>query len=168
LNRYRFNIWFELLLRFCDSCALCGKNGVSMNERDPQTGLILAAAVEVHKTLGHGFLETVYQFALAHEFDARDIPFVAQMPMPVFYKGERLKCGFRADFLCFGSVLVEIKAQAGLTDVDEAQVINYLRASELQRALLLNFGCSTIQIKRIILTAAYRHRDIEEAEMLVE
>jgi len=127
-----------------------------MTERDPQTGAILAAAVEVHKSLGHGFLETVYQHALGVEFLMREIPFRAQFPMAVYYKEIKLECGYRADFLCYERVLLEIKAQAGLTEVDQAQVINYLRASRLERALLLNFGTSRLQIRRVILTPDYR------------
>jgi GxxExxY protein len=127
-----------------------------MHERDPQTGQILGCAVEVFRTLGHGFLEAVYQHALAQELMANGVSFAAQVPMPVFYKGTKLDYGYRADFICHGSVLVELKAQAGLTEVDDAQVINYLRASELERALLLNFGAPKLQIKRLVLSAHHR------------
>lgn len=76
--------------------------------------------------------------------------------MPVYYKEKKLECGYRADFLCFDSIIVELKAQAGLTDVDEAQVINYLRASNVSIGLLLNFGTPKLQIKRLVLTEDYR------------
>jgi GxxExxY protein len=127
-----------------------------MAERDSQTGAVLGAAVEVHKTLGHGFLETVYQEAMAQEFGRRDIPFRAQVPMRIYYKGERLGCGYRADFICFGSVLVELKAQSGLTEIDDAQVINYLRATDLERALLLNYGTMKLEVRRLIVTQEYK------------
>jgi len=84
-------------------------------ERDQETSAIIAAALEVHNTLGHGFLEAVYQHALGMEFALRGIPHRAQIPMPVFYKEVHLECGYRGDFLCFESVLVELKAQAALS-----------------------------------------------------
>ena len=79
-------------------------------ENDPQTYDIIGAAMEVHRELGDGFLEAVYQAALAIEFARRRIPFRAEVELPVEYKGMRLSCGYRADFVCFENVLVEIKA----------------------------------------------------------
>ena len=82
------------------------------------------------------------------------------MAIPVFYKGEKLACGYRADFLCFGTLLVELKAQSALSEVDEAQVLNYLRATNIERALLINFGAPRLQVRRLILTSEYRrHRE---------
>lgn len=127
-------------------------------DRDPQTATVLGAALEVHKTLGHGFLEAVYLNALREELAMREIPFRSEVPIPVYYKEVKLACGYRADFLCFGCLLVEIKAQAGLTDIDMAQVINYLRGTGLHRALLLNFGTTRLQIKRIVLSEEYHNR----------
>lgn len=123
---------------------------------DHHTSQILAAALEVQRNLGYGFLEAVYQSAMCLELTAREIPYRAQFPMPVYYKEKKLECGYRADFLCFDSIIVELKAQAGLTDVDEAQVINYLRASNVSIGLLLNFGTPKLQIKRLVLTEDYR------------
>jgi GxxExxY protein len=131
-------------------------NDAPATSRDPQTGSILAAAVEVHRVLGHGFLEAVYLHALCKELTRREIPHHREVGIPVFYKGEQLACGYRADLVCFGSVLVELKAQSGLTDVDDAQVINYLRATEISRALLLNFGTPKLQIRRLVLSEEYR------------
>src|SRR5258707_1347456 len=105
------------------------------SERDPQSSAILGAAVEVHRILGHGFLEAVYLNALCNELMLREIPHRREVAIPVFYKEAKLPCGYRVDLLCLGSLLVELKAQAGLTEVDEAQVINYLRATEISRAL---------------------------------
>jgi GxxExxY protein len=120
--------------------------------KDPQTYAILGAAMEVHKVLKQGFLEAVYQSALEVELNNREIPFVSQATLPVFYKGKPLdKCEYRADFLCYGEVLVEIKALGNLGPSERAQVMNYLRATELQRALLINFGTYSLQYERIVL-----------------
>ena len=127
-----------------------------MAERDPQTGAIIAAAFEVHNTLGHGFLEAVYREALCEELRLRGIPFLREQTVPVFYKGTRLACWYKADLICFGDLLVELKAMTALSEVDDAQVIHYLRGTGLERALLLNFGTPKVQIRRFILTAEYR------------
>lgn len=127
-------------------------------ERDLQSAAILGAAIEVHRTLGHGFLEAVYLNALCHELLLREIPFRPEVAIPVFYKEMKLACGYRADLLCYGSFLVELKAQSALSEIDEAQAINYLRATEIDKALLLNFGTPKLQIKRLVLSAQYRHR----------
>ena len=126
-------------------------------KRDGQTSAILGAAIEVHMELGPGFLEVVYLNSLCLEFIARSIPHGREVGIPVFYKGTKLSCGYRADLVCFGSVLVELKAQSGLTEADEAQVINYLKATELERALLLNFGTPKLQIKRLVLANERKH-----------
>lgn len=121
-----------------------------MNQ-DPQTYEIIGAAMEVHRGLGHGFLEGVYQEALAIEFTARGLPFKREVDLPVFYKSQPLRCSYRADFICFESVLVEVKALARLTTIEEAQVLNYLKATGLHRALLINFGAGSLEYKRLIL-----------------
>jgi GxxExxY protein len=125
---------------------------------DVQTAAIIGAAMEVHNNLGHGFLEAVYSNALALELMQADVPFRREVAIPVYYKGERLACGYRCDFLCFESILVEAKAQTALSDADISQVINYLRATDCDRALLLNFGVPRLQIRRLILTEEYRRR----------
>ena len=106
--------------------------------RDPQTYAIIGAAMEVHRQLGHGFLEAVYQEALTLELEALDIPFQREVALPISYRGELLQCGYRADFICFGEVIVELKANSQLTGVDEAQTINELNATGLSLATLLN------------------------------
>ena len=108
--------------------------------------------MEVHRELGFGFLEAVYQCALALEFEERDIPFQAEVPLPVRYKGKLLTCGYRADFICYEGFLVETKAIAELTRADDAQLINELKATSLQRGLLLNFGAPSLQFKRLVRT----------------
>ncbi len=106
--------------------------------------------MEVHRQLGHGFLEAVYQEALALEFTARSIPFQREVPLPVEYKGQRLACSYRADFLCHENVIVETKAVSQLTGVDEAQTINELKATRLSRGLLINFGAPSLEYKRFV------------------
>ena len=107
--------------------------------------------MEVHRHLGRGFLEAVYQEALALELTARRIPFSREVALPVSYKGTRLSCGYRADFVCFGTIILELKAISQLTGADEAQVINQLKATGLSRALLLNFGAPSLEYKRFVL-----------------
>ena len=127
-------------------------------ERDSQSHAIIGAAMEVHRELGSGFLEAVYQCALALEFQDRQIPFQAEVALPVCYKGKLLTCGYRADFICFEDFLIETKAIAELTRVDDAQLINELKATRLQRGLLLNFGAPSLQFKRLILSTAQNLR----------
>jgi GxxExxY protein len=120
-------------------------------QRDPETFAIIGAAMEVHRELGRGFLELVYQTALALEFQERAIPFKAEVALPIQYKNKLLTCAYRADFVCFESVIVETKAIATLTGADEVQLINELKATGLQRGLLLNFGAASLEHKRLVL-----------------
>jgi GxxExxY protein len=121
-------------------------------QRDPQSHAIIGAAMEVHRELGFGFLEAVYQCALGLEFQNRQIPFRAEVPLPVRYKGKLLTCGYRADFICYEDFLVETKAITELTGADDAQLINELKATGFERGLLLNFGGPSLQFKRLVLT----------------
>jgi GxxExxY protein len=123
-----------------------------MDERDPQTHAIIGAAMEVHSELGAGFLESVYQEALERELRSRGIPFASQVELPIMYKGERLRTTFRSDLVCHLEVVVELKSIKTLTNVDEAQLLNYLKATGLKRGLLLNFGANRLEVKRMILT----------------
>jgi len=107
--------------------------------------------MEVHRALGRGFLEPVYRQALRLEFTTRNIAFQAEVQLSISYKGQLLECGYRADFICFGDVLVEIKALAQLSGVERAQVINYLKATGFHRALLLNFGAPRLEYERVVL-----------------
>ncbi len=120
-------------------------------EKDPQTYAIIGAAMEVHRQLGHGFLEAVYQEALAKELKLRNIPFEREVELVISYKGEPLVSKYRADFICFGEVILELKAASRLTSADEAQVINYLKATGFHHALLINFGTSSLQYERKVL-----------------
>ncbi len=123
-----------------------------MDDRDPQTHAIIGAAMEVHTELGAGFLESVYDEALAREFVLRGIPHVAQPELVINYKGERLSTYFRADFICYGEVVVELKALKALSGVEESQLLNYLKATGHERGLLLNFGSPRLEVKRMVFT----------------
>lgn len=117
--------------------------------RDPETYAVLGAAMDVHRELGHGFLEVVYQTAMALEFTDHGIPFQAEVPLPIRYKSRLLTCSYRADFICFETVLVETKAISQLTGADRAQVINALKATGLIRGLLINFGAARLEYERL-------------------
>ncbi|MBI4730887.1 MAG: GxxExxY protein [Chloroflexi bacterium] len=110
---------------------------------------IVGAAVEVHKILGPGFLEAVYQAALAHGLKIRGIPYAQQVHLPVTYKGV-LAGDYIADFVIDGTIIVEIKAVSAFNSSHEAQALNYLAATGFRLALLLNFGSTSLQQKRMV------------------
>ncbi len=114
------------------------------------TGSIIGAAMEVHRVLGHGFLEAVYEAALAHELDLRGIPYERQKRLTVTYKGEAVG-DYVADFVVDGKVVVELKATRGLAEVDEAQLLNYLKAAGMRVGLLFNFGTPSLEHRRRVL-----------------
>ncbi len=120
---------------------------------DPETYAIIGAAMVVHGQLGHGFLEPVYQAALEREFQIQNIPFSREVEIPISYKGKPLDVSYRADFICFASVIVELKALQKLSTIEEAQILNYLKATGFERGLLINFGAQSLQHKRFVLTA---------------
>jgi GxxExxY protein len=132
------------------------------SNKDPQTYAIIGAAMEVHRQLGHGFLEAVYQEALAVELTAREIPFQREVFLPIRYKGQLLQCGYRADFICFGEIVVELKAISQLTGTDEAQTINELKATHLNRALLINFGAPSLEYKRLVFNLRESAKSADE------
>ena len=121
-----------------------------MNKRDPRTYEIIGTAFEVHNQLGSGFLEKAYQEALAIEFAERNIPFKQELELPIHYKGIKLKTHYRADFVCFNEVIVELKALSKIGGSESAQVINYLKASGLKVGLLLNFGAKSLERQRFV------------------
>ena len=101
---------------------------------------IVGAAIEVHRVLGPGFLEAVYQEALEIELQMRQIPYDPQRKLCIYYKDRLLERFYIADVVCFDCIMVEIKAQKQLTGVDEAQLINQLKATKLRVGALINFG----------------------------
>ena len=117
------------------------------------TEKIIGAAFEVHKFLGNGFQEVIYQRALAVEMRKVGLEFAREVEQDIFYKDFQEPIGTRrADFVVAGEVLVELKAISALEDVHEAQILNYLKAYQLEVGLLLNFGATSLEIKRLILT----------------
>jgi GxxExxY protein len=115
---------------------------------DPQTYEIIGGGMDVHRELGAGFVEPVYRRPLAIEFTARGIPFKTEVAFPVIYKGEPTGLCYRADFVCYDEIIVEIKAVKALSTIDEAQLLNYLKVSKLKRGLLLNFGAPSLEWRR--------------------
>ena len=106
--------------------------------------------MEVHKKLGHGFLEPVYQEALEYEFSLQGIPFTAQGPISITYKDKVLEKQYVADFLVFERIILEIKAVTTLDSTHMAQVLNYLKATGFPLGLLVNFGAKSLEWKRIV------------------
>ena len=123
----------------------------NLTQRDPRTYQIIGAAMEVHRQLGCGFLEGVYQEALALEFKSREISFKRELMFSVTYKGFRLRSEYRPDFICFDSVIVELKALSCISPTDESQLLNYLKVTGLHTGLLLNFGTRSLQQRRLVL-----------------
>jgi GxxExxY protein len=113
---------------------------------------IVGAAMEVYNQLGCGFLEAVYQEALGIELTARQIPFVAQPELLIAYKGKVLQKCYIADFVIDEKIIIEIKAIHALTNNEKAQVVNYLKATGLKLALLINFSPQKLEWERIILS----------------
>ena len=124
--------------------------GRGIEPRDVQSYAVIGAAMAVHRELGHGFLEAVYQEALAREFAFAGIAFEREVGFPIRYRGELLNATYRVDFVCFRALIVEIKALQRISGAEEAQVMNYLKASGLHRALLVNFGASSLGYKRFV------------------
>lgn len=112
---------------------------------------IIGACMEVSNELGAGFLEAVYQEALCYEFADQGIPFENEKILDVYFKGRLLRKKYIADFMCFGEVILEIKAIDALHPEHTAQVLNYLKATGKKIGLLVNFGTSKLQYKRVIL-----------------
>jgi GxxExxY protein len=113
---------------------------------------IVGAAMEVYNQLGHGFLEAVYQEALEREFRSRGIPYEREKELIISYKGEPLEQTYKADFICYEDIIVELKAVSMLQDSHRSQVYNYLRATKNKLGLLINFGNSdTLEWERKVL-----------------
>lgn len=115
------------------------------------TEKIIGSALEVHKELGSGFLEYVYQEALCYELKSKGISFESQKSLDIWYKDFLIPKKYTPDFLIGDQVIVEVKATSGLTSNDEAQLLNYLKGTKKRIGLLLNFGTKSLEIKRRIL-----------------
>ena len=106
--------------------------------------------MEVHRDLGCGFLEGVYQEALEREFTSRSIPYIAQPLIEILYKGKPLNKKYQPDFTCYDEIIIEIKAIDSISGIEQAQIINYLKATGLRIGLLINFGSRSLEHKRFI------------------
>lgn len=118
--------------------------------RDRKSYAIIGACMEVHKILGAGFLEKVYQDALEVEFKRRDIPYEREKLFKISYKGVELQHVFQCDFICYDEYIIELKALKELNDISRAQIINYMHASGLNHSLLINFGETSLRYERFI------------------
>jgi len=116
------------------------------------TGQILGAAIEVHKQLGPGLLESNYQACLCHELELKGIAFECQKPLPLEYKGIKLECGYRIDLLVAGLVIVEIKSVEALAPIHEAQLLTYLKLTGIKVGFLINFNVVVLKqgIRRLV------------------
>ena len=113
---------------------------------------IIGAAFNVYNTLGHGFLEAVYQECLELEFKKQGIPYEREKEIKIYYDGQELKQTYKADFVCYDKIIVELKAVSELDEAHHAQVYNYLHATGYKLGILLNFGCSDgLEKDRIVL-----------------
>lgn len=113
---------------------------------------IIGAAMQVYNTLGSGFLEAVYQEALEIEFKKRNIPYEREKELRITYREVELKQTYKADFVCYGKIIVELKAVHELDDVHQAQVINHLHITQCKLGILLNFGHpDELQFERLVL-----------------
>ena len=111
---------------------------------------IIGACMNVHRELGQGFLEAVYQEALALEFIEQQIPFAKESKIDIYYKENILEQYYVADFICYNNIIVELKAVTSLEPTHTAQVLNYLKATDLDLGLLVNFGTSSLESKRLV------------------
>lgn len=113
---------------------------------------IIGACIEIHRQLGCGFLEPVYQEALSLELEERNIPYQKEKLLEINYKNKLLSKKYIADFICFDKIIVELKALSKLTSDHEVQLLNYLKATGFEIGLLVNFGARKLEHKRMILT----------------
>jgi len=121
--------------------------------QDPRTAAIIGAAIEVHRQLGPGLLESAYEQCLCHELHLRGLPFTCQVNLPVSYKGLQLDCGYKIDVLVNDEVIVELKSVEKILPVHEAQLLTYLKLSGKKVGLLINFNSSLLTqgiIRRVL------------------
>lgn len=116
-----------------------------MMEKDPLTGRVIGCAIEVHRELGPGLLESTYEKCLAYEMTVANIPYRVQVDLPVKYKGMNIDCGYRIDMLVDERLILELKSVETLQPIHEAQLLTYLKLSGIKTGLLMNFN-----VKRLI------------------
>jgi len=121
---------------------------------DPESHIVIGAGIDVHRTLGCGFPENVYQEAFEIELADRRIPFVREAALQIRFKGGLLRVHYRVDFICFERLLVELKATPQILRADYAQMISYLKAAGAERGLVLNFGGPVLEVKRVVFSSA--------------
>lgn len=114
-------------------------------KKEPLTGKVIGSAIEVHKNLGPGLLESTYQQCLAHELQINGVNFKQEAPLPVNYKAVRLDCGYRIDMLIEDQLIIELKAVKNITDIHTAQILTYMKLAKISTGLLINFN-----VKRLI------------------
>jgi len=115
------------------------------------TGKVIGAAIEVHKALGPGLLESAYEECLCHEFNLRSFPFERQKELPIEYKGVKLDCGYRLDIVVWNKIILELKSCSELLPIHEAQLLTYLKLTNMKVGLLINFNVPVLKegIKRL-------------------
>jgi len=123
------------------------------NQQGPRTAAIIGAAIEVHRQLGPGLLESAYEQCLCHELHLRGLPFRCQIDLPVSYKGMQLDCGYKIDLIVNDEAIVELKSVEKILPVHEAQLLTYLKLSGIKVGLLINFNSSLLTqgiIRRVL------------------
>ena len=127
--------------------------GEHKEERDPLTNQVIGLAIEVHRGLGPGLLESAYEECLCYEFKTNDVPFRRQVPLPVIYKSVKLDCGYRMDIVVDETLVVELKTVERLLPLHDAQLLTYLKLSGIRKGLLLNFNTPVLKdgIRRLVL-----------------
>ena len=117
-----------------------------------ETYNIVGAAMDVHRCLGQGFLESVYQEALELELKNRGIDYISQKQIEIYYKNQLLTKSFIADLYCYDAIIVELKAVSAILPIHEAQIINYLKATKKELGIIINFGTDSLEYKRYLNT----------------
>jgi GxxExxY protein len=140
----------------------------TLKEDKSLTHSIIGAAIEIHRNLGPGLLEAVYEECLAKEFVLREIPYARQKPIPLVYKDLKLECGYRLDFLVAGRVVVELKSIDAIAPIHDSVMLTYLRLSEMPLGLLINFNVVLLKdgIRRYVWH--YEEKDNAEAQRTAE
>lgn len=121
---------------------------------EEETYKVIGACIKVHKNLGNGFSEAVYHEAVSKELSSGEIPYEQQKKLPIYYEGAELSSDFVADFVCFNKIIVEIKAIGALNENIKHQTLNYLKSTNLEVGLLINFGGPSLTWKRFVNTSS--------------